>query len=841
MKILTLTLLLSLFYSNISAQILINEYSFSNINGPIDGFGDNEDWVEFYNTTGSSIDLTGYFLSDKSSNLTRWPIPSGSISANGYLKVYYSGRSTVDGTDLHPDFGVTQTKGEWVILTEPGGNVVDSLKVIMVTQMDHSYGRTTDGAANWSLFVNPTIGTANTTPQNYYTTTPNLSVDGGFYGAAQNVTITSTDPLATIYYTIDGSVPTTGSTVYAGPVAIATTTVLRVRSFSSDANTPASFVVTNTYFIGVTHTIPTVSICGNQVMDFINDIAPGSFSSNFDGAIELFESDGTLADEGMGYYNKHGNDSWAYDQRGIDFVMKDQYGYNYAVKHKIFTNKERKKFQKIMLKPAANDNVSFENGAHIRDAYVHTLSQIGELRMDERTNRSCVMYVNGQYWGVYEIREKVDDSDFTKYYYNQPGDQVDFIKTWGSTWTEYGDQNHWTELVTYINANDMTNDVNYQWVNERLNTGSLIDYAVLNSYIVSSDWLVWNTAWWHGHVPEPEGDKQKFRYALWDMDATFGHYINYTGVPSTDPDADPCNVEGLSGNTSADPEGHMTILNKLMENAEFEQQYISRYIDLSNGIFSCESMNYVLDSMIADIAPEMPAQVATWGSSMAQWEANVITLKDYIDARCAALSTGLIDCYDLSGPYEIVVNVDPIGGGQVKVNSEWVPFYPWSSTQYGGINTLFKAEANSNYVFDHWSAGNHTFTYQDSLNDTLDFTSNDTIVAHFIYQADPDDPDAPLIDPTGVTGVHIPNAFSPNNDGLNDMLEYYIGYDVLEFDLIIIDRWGNTVFRTNSPSEYWDGRYKSKYVNSGIYTYVIGYTLTTNEQLKKSGNITLIR
>lgn len=838
MKNLLLACFIVFLAPNLMSQIVINEYSCSNIGGPVDGFGENEDWVEFYNTTGAAIDLTGYFLSDKSSNLTKWQIPSGSIPANGYVNVFYSGRGAVDGLDIHPDFGITQTKGEWIILTEPGGNVVDSLKIIKVTQTDHSYGRTTDGASTWSLFLNPTLGTTNTGAQNYYTPKPLFSVPAGFYTSAQNITLTTPDPNATIYYTLDGTIPTIASTAYSGPVAINSTTVLRARAFSSDPNTPASFVETNTYFINTPHTLPVVSICGDQIMDFINDVAPGAFTSNFDGAFELFEEDGSLADEGEGYYNKHGNDSWAYDQRGIDFVMKDQYGYNYAVQHKIFTNKDRKKFKRIMLKPAANDNISFEDGAHIRDAYVHTISQLGDLRMDERTNRSCIMYVNGEYWGVYEIREKVDDADFTDYYYNQPGDQIDFIKTWGTTWTEYGTQDHWTELYNFVVANDMTDDANYQWVKERLNTGSLIDYAVLNSYIVSADWLVWNTAWWHGHVPAPEGDKQKFRYVLWDMDASFGHYVNYTGIPNTEADADPCNVEGLAGNTSADPEGHMVILNKLMENPEFEQQYISRYIDLSNGIFSCESMNAVLDSMINVIQPEMQGQVDKWGGTYAQWEANVQTMRDFIDNRCAEISSGLIDCYSLNGPYNVVVKVDPAGGGTVKVNSEWAPFYPWPSTQYGGINTLFKASANSNYTFDHWSAGNHTFTYSDSLNDTLDFTANDTIIAHFIMDEDPEDP---TVDPSGFTGVHVPNAFSPNGDLNNDFLQYYIGYDVVSFELIIIDRWGNTMFKTTSETEFWDGRYKSEYVNSGIYTYVISYQLDNAALLKKSGNITVVR
>ena len=130
--------------------------------------------------------------------------------------------------------------------------------------------------------------------------------------------------------------------------------------------------------------------------------------------MEWFDKDGILLDKGTGEYNKHGNDSWAYDQRGFDYIMRDQFGYNYALKDKIFMTKDRDKFQRIILKAAANDNYPASNGgAHIRDSYVHHLSQLGDLRMDERSYTSCIVYVNGDYWGVYDLREKVDDHDFT--------------------------------------------------------------------------------------------------------------------------------------------------------------------------------------------------------------------------------------------------------------------------------------------------------------------------------------------------------------------------------------------------------------------------------------------
>lgn len=831
--------------ASIQAQVVINEYSCSNANGPTDAFGLREDWVELYNSGASAYDLSGLFLSDNPNNLQKFEIPAGaSVPAGGYTLIFFSGRGILSGTQIHPSFTLTQTKNETIILTSSSGAVIDSITMTKMTQKDHSYGRTTNGAASWSLFTTPTPNAANAGAVNYYTAKPVMSVAPGFYTGSQNVTITTTDGSATIYYTTDGTTPTTGSTVYSGPVNISSTTVLRARCFSSAPSTPASFVETNTYFINSPHTVPVMSICGDEITDFLNDVAPGAFSSNFDGAFELFDVGGAFLDEGEGYYNKHGNDSWAYSQRGFDFVMRDEYGYNYAVQHQIFAEKSRDEYQKLIVKAAANDNYPSSGGAHIRDAYVHTISAIGDLRVDERTSEFMVLYVDGEYWGLYDVREKVDDHDFTSYYYNQGKYEIEFIKTWGGTWAEYGDpaMTEWNDIYTYITTNDMSIQANYEYVKTKYNVGSLIDYVVLNSFVVTSDWLNWNTAWWKGN--NPLGDKKTWRYALWDNDATFGHYINYTGVPSTTPDADPCNVETLSG--GSDPEGHITILNALFQNAEFHQEYITRYADLSNGVFSCPQMHAILDSMVAVMTPEMAAQTAKWGGSVSGWQANVQTLKDYIDARCAAISSGMIDCYNLTGPFDLTVNVDPPGSGEVKVNSEWVPYYPWTGVYYGNITTLFKANAFTGYTFDYWESTNHTFTQPDSLNDTLNLTMSDSVIAHFIADAVIPPPPPPGVpNPSTYTGFHMPTAFSPNGDNTNETLIFYAGWDVLSYDLKIYDRWGNLVFESKWPEGeayiYWDGIYQGKLVNTGVYSYTVNYVLEDAGPQKKTGNITVLR
>lgn len=822
---------LGLFLSEYAqSQIVINEYSCSNVNGPTDAFGEQEDWVELYNPTASPIDISGYYLSDKAGNMLKWAVPAGvSVPANGYTMVYGSKRDLVSGTELHPSFSLTQTKSEWIILSNDLGNLVDSINITHLTKTDHSVGRSTDGAADWRLFTTPTPNAANVGAQPFYTPTPVMDLAPGFYTGAQTVTITCADPAATIRYTLDGSTPTAASTAYSGPINISATTVVRAQAFG--ANEP-SFNETNTYFIDVTHPIPVVSVCSDEIYDLIAN--GNGWGGNRIGAFELFEQDGSFIDEGEGDFNKHGNDSWAYDQRGFDVIMRDQFGYNGDIEHQIFPEKTRDEFQRLIMKPAANDNYPFEDGAHIRDAFVHMLSIHADMKLDERTSRPCILYLNGDYWGVYEMREKVDDHDYTDYYYDQGKFDLQFLKTWGGTWSEYGGpqaQTDWDDLVAFILANDCSVPANYLHVDTTLNWKSLCDYFMFNSYIVSQDWLNWNTAWWRGM--DPAGTKKKWRYILWDMDASFGHYVNYTGIPDPSANADPCNVEGLP---NPGGQGHTDILVKLMaDTAIVEQYYITRYIDLINNEFSCDYMNYLLDSMINEIDPEMGDQIATWGGTYAGWQGAVQTLKDFIDERCVAMEQGLVDCYDLTGPFDITFDVDPPGAGEIKVNSIWQNSFPWTASYYGQIQTNTIARPYAGYEFDYWSYTTGPMINPD-IEDTngIMITGVENITAHF----------RAIGEPPGASedGIHVPTGFSPNGDNQNEVFSILVGPDVESFTFFVYDRWGNRIVHAkNDPGFTWDGTFNGEPVNSGVYPYMYEVTFTDGTHEWHSGNITVIR
>jgi len=728
----------ALFSAN--GQIVINEYSAANYNTFADNYGEFEDWVELYNPTTTAIDINGWALTDKPSNPTKWIFPSSFIvPANGVVLIYCSGRDELILADAHSNFKITQTKGnEVLMLSDASGTFQDSIRVLP-NQNSHSRGRQTDGAAIWSVFTTGTPSASNIGAMQEYATIPVFSQVGGYNTVNVNLSLSSPDPNITIYYTINGDAPDNTSTLYAGAITISATTVVKAVCYSSTANIPPSFIDYHTFFINDTHTIPILSISGSEVSDLLgNSTTWGQGNLKPHGTIEWFDENGVLLDKGTGEYNKHGNDSWAYGQRGFDYVMRDQFGYNYALQDEIFMTKNRDKFQRVIVKAAANDNYPFSyggSGAHIRDAYVHHLSQLADLRMDERSTTSCILYKNGEYWGVYEIREKVDDHDFTDHYYDQNKNNLQYLKTWGGTWTEYGAPNaqpDWNTFVNYVGANPMVNQVNYNQAKSEYNIGSLIDYFLLNSYVVCQDWLNWNTAWWRGM--DPNGEKKKWRYTLWDMDNTFDHGTNYTGIPSSDPDASPCDASTL-GNTGG--QGHVPIWNEMLTNQEFHDEYINRWQDLANGGLSCAFMINVLDSMIAVIDPEMPRQITTWGGTYATWQSNVTDLRNFILARCDSMNSGFVDCDTaITGSYDVIVEI--IGIGEVEMSNGNIindGNTPWTDQRFGGIALPFEVKSGT---FDHWEViSTNTYIFDPNVDTlVLDLQGDVTVKAYFIPTKD---------------------------------------------------------------------------------------------------------
>jgi len=726
----------------LSSQIVINEYSAANLNGPIDDFKKIEDWIEIYNIGNDTINIGEFYLSDNKSNLQKWKFPNNTkIASHSFLTVWASGRDTFSNKGIHTNFRLTQTKknAESLIISNNLGEIIDEIKVNK-TKHNQSRARIVDGENTWGISKTPTFKKSNNNAKFFksFADRPSFDVKPGFYNTNITVTITNNELNSIVKYTLDGTEPTIKSSTYVNPINIDSTTVLKAISISNDSTVLSSFIEFATYFINEKHSLVVVSIAG----DSLDNLANGKKDVMPFGSIEYFNKNGERKANSYGEYNSHGQDSWVNDQRSLDFVARDECGYNKGLEEKIFELTDRTEFQRLILRAAGDDNYPATDGpehdgdAHIRDAYVQNLVKKGKLNLDVRIAEKAIIYLNGKYWGVYDLRERPDDSDYTEYNYGQGKYDLQYILTWGETWVEYGDsltaRKEWKTLYDYIQKNDMSIQTKFDTVSAQLDVKSLTDYVIVNSITVCSDWLNYNTGWWRGK--NPSGSHQKWGYILWDNDATFGYYVNYTGIKDTSAKALPCNVEKITS-TFSDPMGHIKTLNKLLKNQDFKQYYISRYIDLLNTTFSCSNMLGYLDTIVNTIDPEMKRHIARWGGTYEEWRQNVQRLRYFIERRCELLNSGLNSCYSLTGPYPITFDINPVGAGKLNVNSLTIEEFPYVGKYFGGININLVPTVNdpNEYKFDKFTSSNGSSNIFDTTTlKVLRVIQSDTILANFV-------------------------------------------------------------------------------------------------------------
>ena len=718
-------------FSPIFCQVLINEYSASNLSWYTDNYQMEEDWIELYNAGSTDEDIGGYFLSDDPDEPTKWLIPGGTIiSADGYIVFWCSGRDEYSDNNYHTNFKLKQTKNnpDHVVFSDPYGNIIDDFE-IQKTQLNHSMGRSPNGSETWNIFTDPTLGNENSEPSyTAYAEAPLMSLEAGFHDGTQYLEISTDEPNADIRYTTNGNVPHFASTLYSDPIAISSTQVVKAIVMANDPSILPSFITFNTYFIDENHSLPVLSTSANQLTSMLN----GNQTLRPHGTIEYFDIDGSREDYGYGEYNKHGQDSWAFPQRSFDYIARDEMGYHDAIHEKLLSLSDRDEFQRIIIRASGDDNYpGIDSSAHMRDMFIHKFANKNNMKLDMRKGERCVVYANGGFWGIYSIREKVSDADYTEYYYGQDKYNIQYVMNWGNTWAQYGGSqaiSDWNAIRNYAESHNLSIQANYQHVADEIDVTSLVDYILINSFVVCTDWINWNTSVWRGL--DPNGTHKKWGFVLWDEDATFNHYINYTNVPNEDPDAYPCYPEWIN----SDPLGVIDILNELLENDEFTQYYITRYMDLLNTAFIEDDMIELLEGIENSIAPDMPQHINRWGGSMFEWRSNVAKIKNFISDRINYLPGGLNSCYDLSGPYNITLDVEPINTGQIKFNSLTIESdnYPWSGMYHGGIDML--VETAGNYAFDHWEVDNHAIANPYSPSFTLMLSQSDNIKG--VYSSD---------------------------------------------------------------------------------------------------------
>ena len=354
-KIQFLLLILGLSCSTLFGQVVINEYSASNLNSFKDSFLKTEDWIELYNTSDQAQDISGWHLSDKDDKPGKWEIPAGTIiPAKSHLIFLCSGRNGLINGEYHTNFKLAQTQGSDLVLLSDNNETVLEQHELGLTLVEHSNCRKTDGSDDWAICTSPSFGSTNdnTTQVRAYTKTPSIDLEAGFYDGSQTIILTNNEPGSILRYTTDGTNPTTNSPIYMNPLVIAETQVVKAQAFSDDPEILPGKMVFNTYFIDEDFSLAVFSVAADDVIGLANgdgDLIPI-------GSLEYFNTNKEREAISFGSLNRHGQDSWVLDHRSLDWVSRDEMGYSKSVNAPLFSYSERDEYQKFMFRNSGDDN-----------------------------------------------------------------------------------------------------------------------------------------------------------------------------------------------------------------------------------------------------------------------------------------------------------------------------------------------------------------------------------------------------------------------------------------------------------------------------------------------------
>ncbi len=842
------------FLQTVIAQVKINEYSVSNTlsfagTTYADNLNNRPDWIELHNASTNSVTISGWYLTNDPDNVTKFKLPAtATITANGFLRIWCKEKYFIKDApgNLHTNFELTQCLGEYILLTAANGTSRKDSIQLNLTQSNHSWGRKPDGAATWKLFDKPSPATTNTVQTAFidYVATPVFGAPSGFSNSNQLISITCPTPsTSTIYYTTNGSEPTTASSIYTAAITLTTTTVIRAMATTTISGYLSSFMQTNTYFIGqnINTNYGVVSLSGGTLLkpSFTN-----SLSAKVATHLEYFEG-GQLKTESYGFVTHNTNDVFGTNkQHGLDFETADDYGYNNALKHQFFSDSKQGKstrasFEHVLLKAAGSDNYADTSnagladtlGTHVRDVFAQTFALTNNLHFDGRRNKFTITYVNGLYAGIYDLREPFETS-YINHYYNVLYDSIDNMQTTSSNAfkIESGSDTAWVTLYNFIVTKSMTNVAYYNYVESKLDFNSLIDFMIYNSYMINADFLNNNVALWQSRLKTDSIGKWK--YAMVNMDNIYGFKKGLvTGITSPSITTGPCAYN--TSTTTAAQSGHAAIVEKLMTNQKFKDLYINRFSELLTTTLTCDKLKAHLAYLKTLLASEMPRHIDSLGNSkstLLQWNKNIDTLSQRLSTRCNNIKSSVVDCYDLSGPYNLNITVfPPEANAEVSFDVFKSQSFPWSLNYFGDVNVKLKQRLidTAKYEFSHWEFEHHIpnpLKPIDSL--SLLIKTNDNIVVYYTEKY-------PV--------TLFPTGFSPNGDGNNDVLRLVGTRWVTDFMVEIWNRWGELVYSSTDVTSGWDGNFKGNASQTGVYGYVVKYTDATGTAQIKKGNVTLIR
>jgi hypothetical protein len=754
--------------------IYINEFQAANIatvrNPHTNSF---DDWIELHNTGATAVNLRGYFLTDNPDNPEKWEIPMDAlIPADGYLLVWANGA----GEGLQANFSLSRS-GEFVGLYDSAGTVIDSLSFGM-QQDDISYGRLPGDPHTWAFFDAPTPGSANPAePYGGRAESAVFSLPGGFYSGPQTLHLSHPDPGAEIRYTLDGTPPGPGSARYSAPLTFTATTALRVRAYVPGKE-PGE-VITQTYFIDETVHLPFVSLVTDPAHLFSDETGiyvigtngvkgycaqtPMNVNQDWERPVnvEIYDTDGTAEiNQQAGVKIFGGCSRTRYPQKSLELFARRIYGKG-SFEARLFKDKPIQSFESFILR-ASGDDVTF---TMMKDGLGQTM--LDGMDIDRQAYRPTVVFINGQYWGIHNLREKISEH-YVAGNYGIDAEEVDLLKRNPASAHNVvsGSAEHYNRFLSWVSSRNMQEEGTYEYIERNIDVRNYIDYYIAEIYLSANDWPGNNIKFWRAN----SGPLDRWRWIIYDLDNCFFYIDRNTLELATNPDC---------GCGWPNPPWSTLLFRRLLENPRFRDEFIQRYAWHMNTTFQPARVNRYIDSLKANIAPEIPRHIGRWGgqkvpnpeswirpifNSVAEWEGHINGMRNFIARRRQPATQHVLSYFGLSGTANITVQSAQPGMGAIKITDQSIGNGPHQGDYFMGIPLLLRAIPASGYRFSHWQYSSASGSRRLSeAAPVLVPTENFTLTAHFTA--------APGPDPALV--INEINYHSPEAKNAGDWVELY--------------------------------------------------------------------
>ena len=690
---------------------LITEIMSSNASTVADADGDFSDWIELHNPTDQDIALGGYYLSDDDDRPDRWEFPDVTLEPGGYLVVFASGKDrTQPAGELHTSFRLAQ-EGEPTLLVAPDGvTIVDRLPSVEVPR-DASLGRDPHEFDRVCYFAFATPGDENV-PECFDDRSlgaPSFSATSGFYDAPIEVEVLSSTGDVPLIYTLDGSYPDPSSEstltlqpgetlsvdghVTAPPdpgTVVEEATVVRARStFSRDA--------TAVYFIGsdaVRPSLPVMHLALDREHLFDHDVGiyvegrtreaylegpyfdpdlpeavmPANFNQRgrewerpaLDDlrrsiTLHYFDPGGELAYESNVGLRVHGGVTRAAPMKSLRLYARNDYG-TQTFEHRFFGEDGPAEHRRLILRNSGNDRTR----TMLLDGFTQSL--VEHLDVETQAYQPTALFINGQYWGVHNLRERYDAHYLAINHGVHPDDvtilepevyYVDGRPQFRQLQIRNGsaeDRQSFLRLLDDLQAGDASSPEMLARVEEEIDVDDLIDYLIVQMFTGNTDWPHNNVRMWRESIPE-DADRDpvtdgRWRWLVFDLD----HLGRNRRSAETN------HFEWLeSRRERTTPEAGMGIpvlYGELIQNEAFRHRFRDRFHELLDTAFDPARTTEELSLLTAILESEIGLHTERWGrpSDVATWWEHIEELERFYEARPDVKREHLIQHVDEIAP-----------------------------------------------------------------------------------------------------------------------------------------------------------------------------------------------